>query len=140
MIRLYILLAAICFTSSCASKQKSNTQVDEPSFFAGTFVVNVLHNRPIEGDDLVIKIDDRLSKISGIAACNTYSVAFTQDQEKITFSHIVSTMAICDDETMKKEREFLNIFTGIKEFSTKGDTLVLYDEGKEVLKATRFIF
>lgn len=140
MIRLYILIMAICFTSSCASKQESSSQSDEPSFFAGTFVVNKVYDRLIEGDDLIIKIDDRLSKVSGLAACNTYKVAFTQDQKKITFSHIVSTMAICDDETMKKEREFLNIFTGIKEFSTKGDTLTMYNEGTEILKATRFIF
>ena len=140
MIRLYIIVAVICLMGSCASKQKSNSQVDEPSFFAGTFVVNILYDRPIEGDDLVIKIDDRLSQVSGFAACNTYSVAFTQDQKKITFSHIISTKVQCDDETMKKETTFLNIFTETKEYSIKGDALVIYNEGKEVLKATRFIF
>ncbi|MEP0264837.1 META domain-containing protein [Dokdonia sp.] len=140
MIRFYILLFMMCLTNSCASKQETSSQPDENQIFAGTFVVNTLYGRLIEGDDIIMKINDRTSKVSGLAACNTYNVAFTQKQEKITFSHVVSTMVICDDETMKKERRFLNIFTGIKEFNTKGDTLILYNEGKEILKATRFIF
>jgi len=140
MIRFYILLIIMNLTNSCASKQQIDSQNDEQSIFAGTFVVNSLYNRLIEGTDINLKINDRTAEVSGLAGCNTYGVAFTQNQNKITFSHVISTKILCDDEAMEKEKQFLNIFSNTKEYSIKDDTLILYDDGKKILKATRFIF
>ncbi len=140
MIRFYILLIIMNLTNSCASKQQIDSQNDEQSIFAGTFVVNSLYNRLIEGTDINLKINDRTAEVAGLAGCNTYGVAFTQNQNKITFSHVISTKILCDDEAMEKEKQFLNIFSNTKEYSIKDDTLILYDDGKKILKATRFIF
>lgn len=139
MLRLYILLMGLSMTYSCTTTQKTSVQ-DEFSIFAGTFIVNTLYNNPIEGNDLNLKINDRTSKISGFSGCNTYSVGFTKNKNSVTFSQPIGTRILCDEVAMNKERQFLNIFTTTKEFSIQKDTLVLYEDGKEVLKATRFIF
>lgn len=139
VVRFFILLVSLSITYSCNTTQEVVSQND-PVIFAGTFVVNTLYDRPIEGDDLNLKINDRTSKISGFAGCNTYSVAFTKTNNTITFSQLIGTERYCDEDTMKKERAFLKIFGSPKEFSIKKNTLILYDEGKEILKATRFIF
>ncbi|MFT5890759.1 MAG: heat shock protein HslJ [Dokdonia sp.] len=139
VVRFFILLVSLSIAYSCNTTQETTSQND-PVIFAGTFVVNTLYDQPIEGDDLNLKINDRTSKISGFSGCNTYSVAFTKSNNTITFSPAIGTKIFCYENAMKKERQFLNIFASPKEFSIKKDTLILYDGGKEVLKATRFIF
>ena len=139
IVRLYIALFILSLGSSCTSAQKVNLQEPAPSF-AGTFIVNSIKGKQLENEDLNIKIDNRNSKISGFAGCNTYSIGYTESKNILTFSHVVSTRVLCDDATMEKERQFLNIFTTTKEFSIKDDTLIFYADGKELLKATRFIF
>ncbi|WP_299675914.1 META domain-containing protein [uncultured Dokdonia sp.] len=126
-------------TYSCTTTQEVSTQ-ETPAPFVGTFIVNSLYGQAVEGNDLNIKINDRTSKISGFAGCNTYSLGYTENKNTVTFSHIISTRVLCEEGVMEKERQFLNIFTTTKEFSIQKDTLVLYDNGKEILKATRFIF
>lgn len=137
-LRVYILLFFMSTAYSC-STHKTNAQ-NESTDFEGTYIVNALYGQPVEGDDLNLKINERISKISGFAGCNTYSVGYTKDKNTLTFSHAISTKVYCEGEAMEKERQFLNIFTTTKEFSIKKDTLVLYDDGKEILKATRFTF
>lgn len=139
MIRFCILLVSLGMAYSCNTTQET-TSVNDPVIFAGTFVVNTLYDRPIEGNDLNLKINDRTSNISGLSGCNTYSVAFTKSNNTITFSPAIGTKILCDENAMKKEEQFLNIFASPKAFSIKKDTLILYDDDKEVLKATRFIF
>lgn len=140
MIRFYIILLTMCMTNSCASQQEASSQSDENQLFAGTFVVNTLYGRPIEGYDINLKINDRTSKISGLSGCNTYSVPFEQIKNTITFSHVTSTRILCDEEAMKIETTFFNIFSASKQFRIEKDTLLVYDNSKEILKATRFIF
>ncbi len=139
VVRFFILLISLGIAYSCNTTQEATSQ-DEPVIFAGAFVVNTLYDRPIQGADLNLKINDRVSKISGFSGCNTYSVGFTKSNNTVTFSPAMGTKILCDKEAMKKERQFLNIFASPKEFIIKKDTLTLYDEGTEILKATRFIF
>lgn len=139
LIRFFILLVSLSIGYSCTSTQEVISQ-EESAIFAGTFIVDTLYDRPIGGNDLNLKINDRTSKISGFSGCNTYSVAFTTAENTITFSPAIGTKIYCGDEVMEKENQFLNIFGSPKEFSIKKDTLTLYNEGKEILKATRFIF
>ena len=140
MLRLHILwIILLSMIYSCTTTQKTSIQ-DKSSIFAGTFIVNTLYDQKIEGGDLNVKINDRTSKISGFSGCNTYSVGFTKNENSATFSQIIATKVFCEKGVMEKERQFLNIFTATKEFSIQKDTLVLYDNGKEILKATRFIF
>lgn len=140
ILRLHIFwITLLGMTYSCTTTQKVSVQ-DESSIFAGTFIVNTLYDQEIGGDDLNLKINDRTSKISGLSGCNTYSVGFTKNKNSITFSQPITTRIMCNEVAMNKERQFLNIFTTTKEFSIKKDTLILYDNGKEILKATRFIF
>ena len=139
IVRLYIILMMASLSFSCTTAQKIKTE-NTSSLFAGTFIVTHLEGKALEGKDLNIKIDDRNSKISGFAGCNTYSAGYSTAENTVTFSHIISTKVLCDDDSMEKERQFLNIFTTTKEFSIKDDTLILYADGKELLKATRFIF
>ena len=139
VVRVFILLVSLSIAYSCNTTQETTSQ-DEPVIFAGAFIVNTLYDQPMEDGDLNLQINDRTSKISGFSGCNTYSVAFTKTNNTITFSPAIGTKILCDEEAMKKERQFLNIFAGPKEFSIKKDTLILYNEGKEILKATHFIF
>jgi len=139
MIRFYILLIFLGILYSCTSTQKKSTQ-DELSVFSGIFIVNELYGLPIEKTDLTLKINNDTSKISGLSGCNTYSIGFVQNNTVIRFTKAITTRMLCEEKVMEKERQFLNIFATTKEFSIKEDTLVLYDEEKEVLKATRFIF
>lgn len=139
LIQFYILMISLGLASSCKTAQEKIPQND-PAIFAGTFIVNTLYGQPIAGTDLNLKINDRTSEISGLSGCNTYSVAFTKSQQTITFAPAMATKRLCDKITMKKENQFLTIFTNPKEFRIINDTLILSDGGKDVLKATRFIF
>ena len=139
IVRFFILLVFLSIAYSCNTTQEAVSQND-PVIFAGTFIVSTLYDRPLEDGNPNLKINDRTSKISGFAGCNTYSVGFTKTNNTITFSQLIGTERYCDEDTMKKERQFLNVFASPKEFSIKKDTLILYNEGREILKATRFIF
>lgn len=139
VIRFYILVISLSLTYSCKTTQEEVSQ-NEPAIFAGTFIVNTLYDQPIEGTDLNLKINDRTSEISGLSGCNTYSAAFTKANRTITFAPAMATKRYCDEVTMKKENQFLTIFASPKEFRIIKDTLIFSEGGKDVLKATRFIF
>lgn len=139
IIRFYILFISLGLIYSCKTTQEEISQSD-PAIFAGTFVVNTLYEQSLEGTDLNLKINDRTSKISGFSGCNTYSVAFTKNNNSITFSQAMGTKIYCGEDVMKKENQFLTIFASPKEFRIIKDTLRLSEGGKDILKATRFIF
>jgi len=139
VIRFYILIISLSLTSSCKTTQEEVLQ-NEPAIFAGTFIVDTVYSQPIKGTDLNLKINDRTSEISGLSGCNTYSLHFTKSDQTITFAPAMATKIYCDEITMKKENQFLSIFASPKQFRIKKDTLILSEGGKDVLKATRFIF
>lgn len=139
VLRFYILIVSLGLIHSCNTTQEVVSQNDT-GIFAGGFIVNTLYEQPVEGTDLNLKINDRTSEISGLSGCNTYSVAFTKTNQTITFAPAIGTKIYCDEMTMKKENQFLTIFASPKEFRITKDTLILSEGGKDILKATRFIF
>ncbi len=124
---------------SCKSTKDALPQTEESSVFAGTYMVTSLYGETIEGYDLNLKINDRTSEISGLSGCNTYAVSFEQNANTINFAPVTATKRFCAD-LMELETRFLNIFKSSKEYKIKDDKLTLYDNQKEILKATLFIF
>ena len=134
-----MLAVSLGLIYSCKTTQEEGVQND-PDIFAGAFIVNTLYDQLIEGTDLNLKINDRTSKISGFSGCNTYTAGFTKENNSVTFSPVMGTKIYCGEDIMKKEHQFLAIFASPKEFRFVKDTLILSENGKDILKATRFIF
>ncbi len=81
-----------------------------------------------------IKFKTTQNRISGNTGCNNFFGNYEVEGEYISFAQMGSTRMLCDEESNKTERDFLNILSGKKlRFDVADQTLNLYDGNRLVM-------
>jgi len=88
------------------------------------------------GDRAFLTFDEKDNKISGKAACNSFSSEYEMAGEKIKFTGIVSTKMYCEG-IMDDENQIITLLKKTSRYEVKSDKLYFYDEGKAVLTFKR---
>jgi len=97
------------------------------AFNDGTNLVSVLL-------DTAIHVEFKDGNVSGSSGCNTYSGAFQQDGQKLSFGTLASTLMACADEgVMKQETAYLNALAKVTHYSIEGNKLTLYDANNLII-------
>lgn len=76
-------------------------------------------------------IDMRLSggKFSGVAGCNSYFGSYSTQGEKLAFAQpIGTTMKICPEPVMERERAYLQLLGLVTSYHVDDETLVMLDQ------------
>ncbi len=74
--------------------------------------------------------------MSGFSGCNSYSTAYTIQDNQISAEPVASTMMVCPTG-MEEEQAYLGALASLKNYEIIGNSLTLtYNEGKEVLNFT----
>ncbi len=111
----------------------------------GELVFKPATDRPLEGTSWVLEgvakgdaivstwIDVEITaefidgKVDGSAGCNRYFASYEIENESLSFGPAGSTMMMCDDERMEREREFLAALENVAGYEVKMDALTLHD-------------
>lgn len=80
--------------------------------------------------DLALEFKEEQA-IGGFAGCNDYRGAATYNQEQIKFSTLYADTDSCDDINL--EKRFLSNLEASTRYTYSAGTLVLYDEGGNIL-------
>jgi heat shock protein HslJ len=77
-------------------------------------------------------LDLTSSHLSGSGGCNRLTGGFELEGDALRFGPVATTMMHCGDETMARERAFLDALEATQSYAIEGTTLTLLD-GDRVL-------
>lgn len=110
---------------------------DHPKLGESTWKLVAIEQKPVNyGEKAFIKFDEKENKISGKAACNSFSSEYEMAGQKISFKGITSTKMYCEG-IMDEENQIITRLQKISRYEVKSDNLYFYDEGKVMLKFKR---
>jgi len=109
-------LSAIAL-ASCTSNITSNQ------------VENIINLDSTKWENSISQLDFQDGRYSANAGCNSISGEYNiSENGKITLENGVSTMMLCDEETMKNEQNLQSFLTKVNSFEYSDDTLVLQSQ------------
>ena len=125
----FALLLALC---TAALAMETNASLPGTSW-----TVVELDGTALKAEKLPTIEFDKGGNISGDASCNRYGGSCTIEGNTIAVSRQRVTLRMCDDETMKRERQFLRILQAAQtwEITGQGELILNGSEGR--LKAIR---
>ena len=133
IMKLYILICLFALTS-CSAIQPS---ADHPKLGETTWKLIAIEQRSVSyGDRAFVKFDEKENKISGKAACNSFSSEYEMAGQKIAFSDISSTKMYCEG-IMDDENQIMTQLRSTNRYEVKSDMLYFYAEQKLVLTFKR---
>ncbi len=133
IMKLYILICLFALTS-CSAMQPS---ADLPKLGESTWKLIAIEQRPVSyGDRAFVKFDEKENKISGKAACNSFTSEYEMAGQKIVFSDISSTKMYCEG-IMADENQIMTQLRNTNRYEVKSDMLYFYAEQKLVLTFKR---
>ena len=71
--------------------------------------------------------------VTGNSGCNGFGGGYKVDDDKITFSEIVSTLMACDDARMQQEAAVHQVLTDTATYKIEGNRLTLGNYGMVLL-------
>lgn len=110
---------------------------DVPKLGESTWKLTGIEKRPVSyGDRAFIKFDEKESKISGKAVCNSFFSEYEMIGQKITFSSIGSTKMYCEG-VMDDENQIITHLQKTSRYEVKADMLYFYAGDKLTLTFRR---
>ena len=131
--KLYSILCVL-FLASCHVVQPT---ADLPKLGESNWKLVAIEQKPVSyGDRAYLQFDEKENKISGKAACNTFTSDYEMAGQKIAFKGISSTKMYCEG-IMDDENQIMTQLQKISRYEVKSDKLYFYDEGKVLLTFKR---
>ncbi len=122
IMKLYLLLFLVSL-SACSAMQPNS---DLPKLGESNWKLIAIEQKPVNyGDRAFIKFDEKENKISGKAACNSFSSEYEMIGQKITFTGIGSTKMYCEG-IMDDENQIITQLQKTTRYEVKSDMLYLY--------------
>lgn len=92
---------------------------------------------PVEGARATLRFSAD-GRVSGRAACNSYTAAYALTGEGLAITQTASTMAACEPALMRQERLMLDLLGQVRRFTIDaGGALVLQASGERTITARR---
>ncbi|MEJ7778581.1 MAG: META domain-containing protein [Daejeonella sp.] len=128
------LLLCLLVLSGCSA---INSSADLPRLGESTWNLTAIEQRPVNFNGRAfIKFDEKESKISGKALCNSYFSEYEMIGKKVTFSSVGSTKMYCEG-MMDEENQIITNLQKTKRYDVKSDFLYFYAGEKLVLTFKR---
>ncbi len=128
------LLLGLLLLSGCSAIKSSS---DIPRLGESTWNLTAIEQRPVNFDGRAfIKFDEKESKVSGKALCNSYFSDYEMIGQKITFNSMGSTKMYCEG-MMDEENQIITQLQKAKRYEVKSDFLYFYSGEKVVLTFKR---
>jgi heat shock protein HslJ len=106
------LLLAFLLLGACAT--------GSPGRIGGAWRAVDINGAPVAATPATLQLEG--GRISGTAACNTYSGTYeAASGERVRFGTLATTRKLCDDAAMDEERRFLSIMENVVSYSLYGD-------------------
>lgn len=133
IMKIYTILC-LFLMASCNAVQPT---ADLPKLGESNWKLIAIEQRPVSyGDRAYLKFDEKEEKISGKAACNTFSSDYEMSGRKLSFSGLSSTKMYCEG-IMDDENQIITQLKKTSRYEVKADMLYFYAEDKLVLKFKR---
>lgn len=120
--KLYLLLCLVSLTA-CKAMQPD---ADVPKLGESNWKLIAIEQKPVNyGDRAFLKFDEKENKISGKAACNSFSSEYEMIGQKIKFADISTTKMYCEG-IMDDENQIITQLQKITKYEVKSDMLYFY--------------
>ena len=131
--KLYTIVSLI-FLASCNALQPT---ADLPKLGDSSWKLIAIEQKPVTyGDRAYLTFDEKENKISGKAACNSFTSDYEMAGQKITFTGISSTKMYCEG-IMDDENQIITQLQKTSKYEVRSDKLYLYSDGKLTLTFKR---
>lgn len=129
-----LLLVCVFALSACSAIQPA---ADVPKLGETNWKLIAIEKKPVNyGDRAFLKFDEKENKISGKAACNSFSSEYEMIGQKITFTSIGSTKMYCEG-IMDDENQIITQLQKTSKYEVKADMLYFYAQDKLALTFKR---
>jgi len=127
-------LALIGIFSGCAIV---NPQADHADLGESQWKLMSIGETPVNlGERATLKFDEKENKISGVAACNSFSGGYEMIRKAITFEQLVTTKKYCEGK-MDEENQIITGLQSVTRYDVKANMLYFYNKGQLVLTYRR---
>ena len=93
-----------------------------------------INQNPISlGDAAILTFDEKESKVSGTAACNSFNAGYEMIKMTIKFESVITTKKYCEGK-MDEENQIITNLQNVTRYDVKADKLYFY--GKDQLLLT----
>ncbi len=121
---------------SCKSNSQAAGQMDFPS---GKYaVVSLKHEMYSPQKDYILNVNSEENSISGTFDCNTFTIDFERNGNKVKFGYGMATKMYCE-ENMHNENAFFKSTQGISTYSYQQGKLKFYDNNKDVILELKLV-
>lgn len=134
MKHLLFLLAPVILLTACATIKSES---DIPKLGESVWNLIAIDKKSVNfGDKAFIKFDEKESRSSGKALCNSFFSEYEMIRNKISFSNIGSTKMYCEG-MMDEENQIIANLQKTNRYDIKLDFLYLYSENQLLLTFKR---
>ena len=127
-------LVLIGIFSGCAIV---NPQADHANLGQTPWKLMSIGETPVNlGESAILNFDEEENKISGIAACNSFSAGYEMIKKAITFEDLITTKKYCEGK-MDEENQIVTGLQNVTRYEVKANMLYFYSKEKLVLTYKR---
>lgn len=124
-------LVTVAMLSGCSIMNHTS---DIANLGETTWKLVSINGTPVSlGGNAVIQFDEKESKVSGIAACNSFGADYEMLRNTLKFEDIVTTKKYCEGK-MDEEDQIISNLQNVTRYDVKADKLYFY--GKDQLLLT----
>ncbi|WP_456438134.1 META domain-containing protein [Psychroserpens sp.] len=134
------ILISVIILKSCGSSQDiasvdNTTDMITNEIIKGTYTLEELDNTNVIDEQLTLKFDSKTNRVSGFSGCNHFSGTYITDVNTVSFSELIATMMMCEDEANKTERKMFQTLAKINAFELSNGVLSLKNDETVLIKA-----
>ena len=121
----------------CTSCEVLKSDTDSPKLSNTKWTLHSIKERVVNlGDKAYLNFDEKNNRISGKAACNSFSGEYAIVKQTIKFESIGSTKMYCEG-LMDKENEIITALNDARRYEIKANMLYLYSTDQLLLTFKR---
>lgn len=121
----------------CTSCEVLKSDTDLPKLSNTKWTLHSIKERVVNlGDKAYLNFDEKNNRISGKAACNSFSGEYAIVKQTIKFESIGSTKMYCEG-LMDKENEIITALNDARRYEIKANMLYLYSTDQLLLTFKR---
>ena len=124
-------LISLGMLSACSIMNQTS---DEANLGETTWKLISINGTPVSlGGNAVIQFDEKDSKVTGVAACNSFGADYEMLRNTLKFQDIITTKKYCEGK-MDEEDQIISNLHNVTRYDVKADKLYFY--GKDQLLLT----
>lgn len=132
-----VSVVALAFLVVAAAHAGSATLTGQP-WTLTRLVVNGQDQPLSSANPITLSFDPQNDSISGNSGCNSYGASYTLAGNQLSFEHMRSTLAFCEnDGVMTREFAYLDALGRVASYHLEGNTLTFADANGQLLMTFR---